>query len=79
MITPTTKTDVKALRKSLKEHCLYEVLVSWSKQNPIHKAFLFMGFKNGNYCKIYNNNYDLPIDIEKAYYIHVVKVLSSTR
>jgi hypothetical protein len=74
---PPNKTDIPALREILKERYLYEVHVSWNQHNPVHKAVLFMGFRSGGYCKIYTNSYEGPADMTKAYYLKVVRELSS--
>ena len=60
----------------LKEHTLYEIKIAWDPANPIHQAFLFMGFHNGNYCVVYSNAYEFPSGIEKAYWVQIVRELA---
>ena len=61
----------------LEEHTLYKVLIQCRSNNPEHTSFLFTGFKNGNYCTLYNNNSDSSHMME-LYSLKVVKKLAST-
>lgn len=63
----------------LEENTLYKVAVKCRANNPEHVAFLFTGFKNGNYCEIYNNSYDSPISLESVYSIKKIKKLAKTK
>lgn len=59
----------------LLENTAYLVLVKSTSQNPTHEAVLFTGFKNGNYCEIYNNSYDKPLKMMDIYSIKILKKL----
>ena len=63
----------------LKEHTLYKVKVKHTANNPEHMAFLFTGFKNGNYCEVYTNTYEMPVDVINVYSIKIVKELSKIK
>ena len=52
------------------------VRVKCRADNPEHKSILFTGFKNGNYCEVYNNGYDNPIKMDSLYSMKVVKKLA---
>ncbi len=59
---------------------LYLVEVSWRPSNPVHRAFLHMGFnvesgKFGSYCEVWCNNYDEPQHASEAHYLKVIKDL----
>ena len=59
---------------------LYLVEVAISKNNPIHTAYLKVGFRNGdgqpgNYSEVWNNSYDGPRRISEVYYLKVIKTL----
>ncbi len=63
----------------LEEDCVYKVAVKIKASNPEHIAFLFTGFKNGNYCYIYNNTYDGPVSIDEIYSIKKIKKLAYSK
>jgi len=59
----------------LEEDMTYLVRVKTASTNVEHKAILFVGFKNGNYCEIYNNTYDSPINLADVYSMKIMKKL----
>ena len=61
---------------NLKENSVYSVRVKTKTTNPEHKAILFTGFENGNYCTIYSNNYGDPIDMMSVYSMKIIKLLT---
>lgn len=61
---------------NLDENSVYMVRVKCRADNPEHKSILFTGFKNGNYCEVYNNGYDNPIKMDSLYSMKVVKKLA---
>lgn len=67
---------------SWKEFTLYEVNVSYGKHNPMHKAFLFVGFLNNGkpagYSVVYNSNYESPNNFGEVYCLEVVRELART-
>ena len=63
-----------------KEDHIYIVEVSWKSSNPVHRAFLHVGFvggdgKLGNYCEVWCNSYDDAEPAENAHYLKVIKDL----
>ncbi len=58
---------------NLEEHSKYLVDVKVSINNIEHRAILFTGFKNGNYCVVYTNSYDAPIKMEDLYFMRIIK------
>lgn len=74
---PSAEEVFRKLR--LQENCLYLVAVQWRADNPLHYSFLFTGFKNGNYCEIYNNDYEKPEDMMNAYLLIKVRYLAKIR
>lgn len=76
--------DVKTFKQifeklGLVEDTLYEVEVKHSASNPRHKAFLFVGFQNGNYCEVYTNNYDAPVNVMKLYSLRIIRKVASIK
>lgn len=63
----------------LKENTIYKVKVKVRSDNPEHNAILFTGFKNGDYCEVYSNNYDAPIKMMDLYSIKVIKKLTTLK
>lgn len=63
----------------LKEHSVYAVKVKGTYNNPEHEAILFTGFRNGNYCCVFNNTYDAPIPMMNLYSMKIVKYLYSLK
>jgi hypothetical protein len=63
----------------LTEHTLYKIRVKTTSANVEHEAYLFTGFENGSYCKIYNNTYDHPIDMMEVYSMKIIKKLSTLK
>lgn len=61
---------------NLDENSVYVVRVKCRADNPEHKSILFTGYKNGNYCEVYNNRYDSPIKMDSLYSMKVVKKLA---
>ena len=65
------------------EHTLYLVEVAFNDQNPVHLAFLEIGFLNGpdggpgGYCEIWCNNYGSAGSLADAHFLRVVKKLHS--
>lgn len=70
-----TETLFEVLK--LEEHTLYKVLIKVSATNPTHTSFLFTGFKNGNYCTLYNGG-DV-IDLKNIYSLKIIKKLGKTK
>ena len=60
----------------LEEHTLYKVLIKVRANNPSHISFLFTGFKNGNYCTLYNGG-DV-LDLKDIYSLKILKKLGKT-
>jgi len=60
----------------LEENTTYLVRVKHKANNIEHKAILFVGFKNGNYCEVYNNSYDRPTPMTSIYSMKVIKKLT---
>ena len=63
-----------------KEHTLYLVWVAFRKSNPVHCAYLEVGFLNtdgspGNYSAVWCNNYDYAIEFGKVYALRVAQEL----
>lgn len=62
-----------------KEKTFYEVEVSYSSRNPIHKAIFYSGFlskgKPCGYNAIWNPTCGSPKGIEYAHYVKAIKVL----
>jgi hypothetical protein len=72
------------------ERCYYLVHISYSRQNPIHKAILFTGFLNGRgvrggpdkspggYAQIFRPGYENPRNYSEGeiYYLEVVKQIT---
>ncbi len=59
---------------------LYLVKVSYNAQNPVHEAFLHIGFLNkdnqpGSYSEIWANDYEEAEAYSRAIYLRVVKKL----
>ena len=75
IVKETTPEDVFN-ELDLKENTTYLIKVKHSSGNIQHKAILFTGFRNGNYCTIYNNTYEGPADMMKAYSIIMVRKLA---
>ncbi len=73
-----TKID-KEFFKSLKEFTMYEVEVSYNTGNPVHKAFLFTGFSNGNGWEVYINNYENAEPVTSVYYIKIIKEICNLK
>lgn len=66
-------------REDIKEFTTYLVNVSWNSGNPVHQAILFMGFKTGAYCEIYNNSYEAPSPLPEVYSLEIIKELCPLR
>ena len=67
-------------KEGWKADTLYLVHCAFSKSNPVHEAFLHVGFLNddkqpGNYSEIWCNNYEQAYDFSCAHYIRVIKKL----
>lgn len=63
----------------LEEHTLYLVRVKWNYSNLEHNSMLFTGFRNGNYCEIYTNNYSVPMKMVDAYSLKIIKKLTKLK
>lgn len=85
-ITRPDKEQIIPLPEGFTPHSLYQVEVSYSKQNPIHTAFLFVGFLNSNhentdyrhfggYTEIYSNTYEGIKKPKDVYYMKVARKL----
>jgi len=59
----------------LQEHSVYLIRIKTKSTNVEHKSLLLTGFKNGNYCEIYNNSYDGPIKMVDVYSMKVIRKL----
>lgn len=72
--------DIKELFKelNLEENSLYLVEVQKRSTNPAYKSFLFTGFKNGNYCYVYNNSTG-QTPLEDFFSIKIIKKLYSEK
>lgn len=76
--------DVKTFKQvferlGLVEDTLYEVEVKHHANNPKHRAFLFVGFQNGNNCNVYTNGYETPIDVMKLYSLRIIRKVASIK
>lgn len=63
----------------LAEHTAYLIDVKMSEVNVMHRAVLFVGFKSGGYCEIYNNSYEKSYRLDEAFYIRIIKKLCSIK
>lgn len=68
-----------SILKNLKEHSVYKVNVKCSENNLEHTAMLFVGFKTGAYCYVYNNTYDAPIPLKNIHSLQIIKFLTKTK
>ena len=67
-------------RKGWEQDTLYLVRVSWCKSNPLHLAYLHVGFLHedgsfASYCNVWCNNYGNEEPARKAYYLQALKKL----
>ena len=66
-------------RRGWEENTLYLVRVSWDRGNPIHEAYLKVGFLEkgcfGGYCKIWDNDYEEGMDAGEVFYLKALKKL----
>lgn len=74
-------TKVEDLFETLKleENSVYKVLIKSNASNPAHISYLFTGFKNGNYCEIYNNTYERTLKLSGIYSLEVIKKLDTKK
>lgn len=83
MKMPSKDDPMPVLAHEWKEFTLYEVNVSYSPTNPMHKAFLFVGFVRGGvpsaYTTVYNSVYESPNNFGEIYRVEVIRELASTR
>lgn len=61
----------------LDESSVYLVKVKCRADNPEHKAILFTGYKNGNYCEVYTNTYGSAMPMNSIYSMKVIKKLTT--
>lgn len=67
-----------------KENTCYLVDVSYSQDNPVHRAIFIVGFIDkpnipGGYSKIWSNTYEVPIPYGGVHYLEVIKELCTLR
>lgn len=66
-----------------KPMCLYLVKVAFHDANPIHDAYLHVGFASnnelGSYSFLWHHGYDYPMEPRHAHYLEVVKLLHEER
>ncbi len=72
--------EITSLNHGWKADTLYLVDVSYSSGNPVHKAFLHVGFLNkdgtpGSYSEIWCNTYEHSHRFSEAHYLRALKVL----
>jgi len=60
--------------------CFYVVEVKIARNNPLHKSLFYSGYLDrigvpSSYNQIMNPTYDYPIDLQRVYYLKVIKNL----
>lgn len=74
---PKEKTNIQEIIQTLEEHSVYDVWVSFNKQNSIHRAILLTGFKTGSYSKLVLQSYEKEYSIYDAYFLNPISLLTT--
>lgn len=71
--------DIDNFLKNLDENTTYLVEVKTSENNPKHKAVLFVGFRTGQYCTVFNHTYEAPIPLKELYSMRMLTKLAKLK